>query len=361
MYQRARAPARGRDPAVHGPCTHKGCGAPFAPLTDPPGQRGPRGAWCSSSSPSTCAGRRRPTGPRCEYYVQGARTRSSAPTGGRRGHARRGARAGRARSATRRPPGRRRGRTSPTRRPGFSLAFNKYGTVAATPFVPTDQRLEGPRASPSAPRRSTRRSTWSARPACTWWPSSTATDTDWHAKLSDVAPDGSESLITEGALRASHRALDPRQEHTGPAVPPAHRPAADRARPLLRLRHRDLADGLSARARAPAAAAPDVDRPADSPARLDRLRSQPARRRRASTSTPPATNTVRFDGSYLVLPAAGPLARALGDGSGVRASRAARRSARATSAVSASATRDAGCCACRCGLRGAPAARFATA
>ena len=38
---------------------------------------------------------------------------------------------------------------------------------------------------------------------------STATDTDWYAKLADVAPDGSESIITEGALRASHRALDP--------------------------------------------------------------------------------------------------------------------------------------------------------
>jgi uncharacterized protein len=38
--------------------------------------------------------------------------------------------------------------------------------------------------------------------------SSTATDTDWVARLSDVAPDGSENVITEGALRASHRALD---------------------------------------------------------------------------------------------------------------------------------------------------------
>ena len=27
---------------------------------------------------------------------------------------------------------------------GFSMAFDKYGTVAATPYIPLDQRLEGP-------------------------------------------------------------------------------------------------------------------------------------------------------------------------------------------------------------------------
>jgi len=40
---------------------------------------------------------------------------------------------------------------------------------------------------------------------------SSASDTDWFAKLSDVAPDGSESIITEGFLRASHRQLDRRR------------------------------------------------------------------------------------------------------------------------------------------------------
>ena len=38
--------------------------------------------------------------------------------------------------------------------------------------------------------------------------SSSADNTDWIAKLSDVAPDGSETLITDGYLRASYRKLD---------------------------------------------------------------------------------------------------------------------------------------------------------
>ena len=38
---------------------------------------------------------------------------------------------------------------------------------------------------------------------------STANDTDWIVKLQDVAPGGSARDLTQGWLRASHRALDP--------------------------------------------------------------------------------------------------------------------------------------------------------
>ena len=38
---------------------------------------------------------------------------------------------------------------------------------------------------------------------------SSATNTDWFAKIADVAPDGSESIVAEGQLRASLRALAP--------------------------------------------------------------------------------------------------------------------------------------------------------
>ena len=197
---------------------------------------------------------------------------------------------------------------------GFSLAFNKYGTVAATPFVPTDQRLEGPNGL-------TFRTPALDGPLDLVGPSdlhlvakSTATDTDWYAKVSDVAPDGGESLITEGALRASHRALDPAKStparpyhtHVDPTPikperfyeydieiePTAYRLARGH-RLQLRLTSLDLPTHL------PGSIAFDRARPAE--ARID-LNSV-------------ATNTVRFDGSYLVLPAGGPLARALGDGS----------------------------------------------
>jgi hypothetical protein len=45
--------------------------------------------------------------------------------------------------------------------------------------------------------------------------SSTATDTDWVAKLSDVGPGGSETVITEGGLRASHRSIDRTRSTSG--------------------------------------------------------------------------------------------------------------------------------------------------
>jgi hypothetical protein len=132
---------------------------------------------------------------------------------------------------------------------------------------------------------------------------STASDTDWHAKLADVGPDGSESIITEGALRASHRALDrvlstparPYHTHTDPQPIEPNRfyeydieiwPTAYELAPghqlQLRLTSTDLPTHL------PGSIRFDRDHPQD--ARIDLL--------------PPAMNTVLYKGSYLVLPVA---------------------------------------------------------
>lgn len=92
---------------------------------------------------------------------------------------------------------------------GLSMTFDQYGTMAASPYVPLDQRL-------AEEAGLTWRTPALAKPLTLTGPaalrlvaSSTAPDTDWFAKLSDVAPDGSEKIITAGFLRASHRALDP--------------------------------------------------------------------------------------------------------------------------------------------------------
>lgn len=187
---------------------------------------------------------------------------------------------------------------------GLSMAFDKYGTVAATPYLPTDQRLEGPHGL-------TFRTRVLHRPLSLVGPiglhlvaASTATDTDWYAKLSDVAPDGSESIITEGSLRASHRALDHRKStparpchtHTDPQPIQPNRffryaieiwPTAYQLAPSHRLQLRLTSSDLPTHL--PGSFELDRDHPQD-------VRVEP---------NPPATNTVRFKGSYLVLPVIG--------------------------------------------------------
>lgn len=193
------------------PCTHKGCGAPFAPFTDPP-DRQDLGGLVFEFLNEHLTGDRAPKRPPVDFYLQGADRYVSArrwppskrverldlgPNGVLSGDSRSG-RTGTASYLT-----------NPTA--GFALAFNKYGTVAATPYAPLDQRLEGPQGA-------TFRTGPLARPLDLAGPialrldaASTATDTDWFAKVSDVAPDGTESIVTEGSLRASHRSLDHRR------------------------------------------------------------------------------------------------------------------------------------------------------
>jgi hypothetical protein len=95
------------------------------------------------------------------------------------------------------------------------MSLDSYGTIAITPYAPADQRLE-------EEQGLTWRTAPATRPERLVGPiqlhlvaSSTADNTDFVARLSDVAPDGSETVVTEGALRASHRALDHRRSTTG--------------------------------------------------------------------------------------------------------------------------------------------------
>jgi uncharacterized protein len=282
------------------PCTHKGCGPPFAPFTDPPG-RYDTAAIVFEFLAEHLRGDRAPARPRVEYYVQGADEYAT---------------------ATRWPPARTRferlhlgdgtlsakrsrGTASYVTDPsaGAAMAFNRYGTVAASPFVPTDQRLEG-RQGLTFRTAPVKRPLRLAGPlALRLVASSTATDTDWHVKLADVAPDGTETFITEGALRASHRRLDRRRSrpgrpyhtHTDPRPVEPGRfygydveiwPTAYELAPGHRLQVRLTSTDLPTHF--PGAIAFERDSPQD--ARLE--------------VHDPATNTVRFRGSHLVVPVA---------------------------------------------------------
>ena len=300
------------------PCTHKGCGAPFAPLTDPP-DRYDSSALVFEFLSKHLTGAQTPERPRVEYYLQAKNEYVSAnswpPAETRFERLRLGPNgllAGDAPGGD--GPETRQFVTNPAA--GFSMAFDRFGTVAATPYVPTDQQLEGPQGLTFRTPVLEDGLTLAGAIGLRLVAASSATETDWHAKLADVAPDGTETLITDGALRASHRALDPNRSrperpyhtHTEPQPIEPDRfydydieiwPTAYELAPGHRLQLRITSTDLPTHL--PGKYYLDRDRPQD--VRID--------------LNPPATNTVRFDGSHLVLPvAAGSLATDDDDGEG---------------------------------------------
>ena len=143
MYQRL-ARRRGVETRLYiDPCTHKGCGAPLAPLTDPPGTED-ISAVVFEFLAKHLNGASTPDRPPVRFFLQAknefvnATRWPPASTDSQRLELGPGTLGG----ARREEPDSRQYVTNPAA--GFSLAFNKYGTVAGTPFVPTDQRLEGP-------------------------------------------------------------------------------------------------------------------------------------------------------------------------------------------------------------------------
>jgi hypothetical protein len=89
------------------------------------------------------------------------------------------------------------------------MALDEQGTVAISPYLPTDQRLEENQGLTWRTGGLSRPLTLAGPIALHLVAASTATNTDWFTKLSDVAPDGSESIVAEGQLRASLRAPAP--------------------------------------------------------------------------------------------------------------------------------------------------------
>jgi putative CocE/NonD family hydrolase len=224
MYRRL-ARRRGVETRLYiDPCTHKGCAAPLAPLSGAPGLEDISAVVFEFLS-KHLQGAKTSKRPPVRYYVQSrnewANASSWPPPATKLKRYRLGPDS-LSRGAESAGMGTSEYVTNPLA--GFSMAFDRFGTVAASPYLPTDQRLEGPQGLTFRTQPLERPLELAGQISLRLIAASTAPDTDWHAKLADIAPDGSESIITDGALRASHRALDrtksipgrPYHTHTNP-------------------------------------------------------------------------------------------------------------------------------------------------
>src|SRR5947207_12985081 len=98
---------------------------------------------------------------------------------------------------------------------GASVPSGKEGPDAFAPYVPLDQTIDQPSgltftgAALSQPLRL-------AGPSeLRFWAVTEASDMAWVARLIDVAPNGSQQIITQGWLRASFRYVDPARSRDG--------------------------------------------------------------------------------------------------------------------------------------------------
>lgn len=98
---------------------------------------------------------------------------------------------------------------------GLSVPMGKEGPDGFAPYVHTDQRLDDAAALTwTAPVQAADLSL--AGPSeLRFWAASESADMAWVARLSDVAPDGSETPITQGWLRANFRHVDPARSRDG--------------------------------------------------------------------------------------------------------------------------------------------------
>jgi putative CocE/NonD family hydrolase len=288
-----------------GPCTHKGCGGAFAPTDNPPGQDNVEAQEIRFDQ-RYLMGMKVPDLPRVRLYDQQAATYIDASawppprTGFERKYLAQGA------IQARRPASASTQSYFTDPAAGLSMSLDEQGTVAISPYVPTDQRLEDGQGLTWRSSALASSLTLAGPIALHLVASSSAPNTDWFAKLSDVAPDGSESIVSEGQLRASLRALargstpeEPLEALTKPEwltpgrfydfeialAPTTYRFAAGH-RLQLRLTSDNMPNGL------PGTIDLDLNDPSASP----------------FVPVPPATNTVRLggrDGSSLLLPVFG--------------------------------------------------------
>jgi putative CocE/NonD family hydrolase len=284
-----------------GPCTHKGCGTPFDPTSNPAGVDNIE-AQEMLFFQRYLMGMEVPSLPRVRLYEQQAEqyadTGAWPPPSTKFKREYLGPEAISAKLPAQ-------SSTSYITDPaaGLSMTFDEQGTVAITPYIPIDQRVEQEQGLTWRTPVLSQALTLDGPIALHLVASSSASNTDWFAKISDVAPDGTESIVAEGQLRASLRALARGSTHTQPletlATPEplapgtfydyeiAIAPTAYRFAPGHRLQLRLTSYNM----------------PNALPGTIDFNGTAPATS--SFVPLPPATNTVRFggtDGTSLLLP-----------------------------------------------------------
>jgi putative CocE/NonD family hydrolase len=98
---------------------------------------------------------------------------------------------------------------------GASVPMGPEGPDGFAPYVHTDQRLDDLQALTYTTPAASRPLRLAGPAELRFWAITEASDMAWVARLSDVAPDGSEVPVTQGWLRASLRHVDPARSRAG--------------------------------------------------------------------------------------------------------------------------------------------------
>ncbi len=98
---------------------------------------------------------------------------------------------------------------------GVTETASKWGTVALSPHARVDQRPDEARALTYTTPAFRKPVVLAGPGELHFWGMTTAEDTDWVVKVTDVAPDGTSTLLTSGYMRASHRTWDPERSRPG--------------------------------------------------------------------------------------------------------------------------------------------------
>jgi putative CocE/NonD family hydrolase len=98
---------------------------------------------------------------------------------------------------------------------GASVPMGKDGPDGFLPYAPLDQRLDEPQGLTFTTPALDQPLPLVGPSELRFWASTEGSDMGFVARLIDVAPDGSASLITQGWLRASYRYVDPARSRPG--------------------------------------------------------------------------------------------------------------------------------------------------